>query len=377
VVEGSAPRVLAVATVRGLGGAEVVLLRILKRLVERGLAVTIATPGPGPLRDAAHADGIPVARASVPAGRMRRGSLAAVAGCAAVAALARRMRADVVLLNGRIGQRLVPGAALAGLPAVVYLHDLLRPGDGSRLWRRRWFWRTVRSILVPSDAVGRSVAALGADPAIVRTARVAVELDPPAPERIPAWAGDGEVVGYVGRLEPRKGVIDLVRAAPAILSRRPRARVVIVGGDDFGVHPAYARAVREEARAAALDGRLVLAGAAPDAHTLMRYFDVLAFPSREEPGGTAAAEALAAGVPVVAADTGGMGEVVIEGRTGSLVPAGDPAALAEAVVAILERPDRDEMRRRARAHAELFSAERSTDVVEEALRAAAERRGRP
>jgi glycosyltransferase involved in cell wall biosynthesis len=348
--------VLAVATVRGMGGAEVVLLRILRTLAERGLHVALTTPGNGALRDAARAQGLRVARLPVPAGRMRRGSLAALGGCAALAALVRRERADVVLLNGRLGQRLVPGAALARVPAVVYVHDLLSPGDGSRLWRLPRYWRTVRSVLVPSD------------PAVVRTARVAVELDPPPPAKVPEWAGEGEVVGYVGRIEPRKGAIDLMRAAPAILARRPRARIVVLGGDDFGLHPGYAAAVREIAPP---NGRVTFAGPTPDAHALMRYFDVLAFPSREEPGGTAAAEALASGVPVVAADTGGMSEVVIEGRTGRLVPAGDAAALADAVVAVLERPDRQEMARHARTHAELFSAERSADVVEAALREAA------
>ncbi len=356
--------VLAVATVRRAGGAEVVLLRMLRRLAERGWRVRLATPGPGPLRVAAEEAGF-AATGPVPVGRMARGSVAALGGALALAKLARRERADVLLLNGRLTQRLVPGAALARKPVVLFLHDVMGPGDASRLWGRRWFWRTARSVLVPSDAVGRMLAALGVDPGIVRNARVAVELDPPEPATVPEWADEnGEVVGYVGRIEPDKGTLDLVRAAPGILARRPEARIVIVGGDDFGSDPAYARAVRDEA---ARTDRVVLAGPQPDAHRLMRYFDVLAFPSHREAGATAAAEALAAGVPVVGADTGGMAEVVLEGRTGRLVPVGDPAALADAVVQVLESPDRDEMGREARRHAELFSAERSADVVEGAL----------
>jgi glycosyltransferase involved in cell wall biosynthesis len=174
-------------------------------------------------------------------------------------------------------------------------------------------------------------------------------------------------VGYVGRIEPRKGTIDLMRAAPAILAARPSARIVVVGDDDFGIDPAYADEVRELAGDPALQGRVELLGSVPGAHRLMPWFDVFAFPSLQEPGGTVAAEALSAGVPVVATEVGGVPEVVGDPGTGRLVPPADPDALAAGVVDVLADPDRAGMTRRAREASRAFSAERSADVLEEAL----------
>jgi len=365
---GRAPgRLLAVSQVRRPGGAEVILLRVLARLCERGWSVLLATPGPGAVREAARAKRIPVTRVPVSAGRMARGSLAALGGAAALAVLARRFGAEAVYLDGRLTQRLVPGLALARVAALVHVHDLLGPADGSRLWDRWPFTRWVGGMMVDSRAVGARLEAHGFDPATIHNVRVAVELDRPRAEPAPAWVHDGEErVGCVGRIEPRKGTLDLLRAAPELLARRPRARIVVVGDDDFGVAPGYLREARRLAADPALGGRVELVGARPEAHRLMGWFDVLAFPTREEPGGTVAAEALAAGVPVVASNVGGLPEVVTDGRTGRLVAPGDPSALAAALAETLAG-DRVAMAAAARQDARRFSAERSADVVEEAL----------
>src|SRR2546423_1858371 len=74
---------------------------------------------------------------------------------------------------------------------------------------------------------------------------------PPRAPRIPApravdgpWpAGDGPLIGYVGRIEPRKGARDLVQAAPAIHAGAPAARIVLVGEDEHGVDRRYRDAV--------------------------------------------------------------------------------------------------------------------------------------
>jgi glycosyltransferase involved in cell wall biosynthesis len=72
-------------------------------------------------------------------------------------------------------------------------------------------------------------------------------------------------------------------------------------------------------------------GPVEDARGLMAWFDVLCVPSRAEPFGTVAAEALAAGTPAVVTDSGGMGEYVTPGRSGYVVPVGDPERLADAL----------------------------------------------
>jgi glycosyltransferase involved in cell wall biosynthesis len=93
--------------------------------------------------------------------------------------------------------------------------------------------------------------------------------------------------------------------------------------------------------------------------------DLFIMPSRSEAWGLAAIEAMAHGVPVIASDTGGLPEIIESGNGGWLVPAGDPAALAQAITAAAS--DRDLLRdqgRRARERAGLFSVGRMVDQTE-------------
>ncbi len=147
------------------------------------------------------------------------------------------------------------------------------------------FWRHADVVLADSQAVADRL-----QPAEAHFVGCPVELDV-APADEPPWPTDRPVVGYVGRVEPRKGVLDLVRAAPAI--RAAGARVVSVGSDAFASDPGYGRLV-----AASTDVEQV--GWVEDAAALMAHLDVLVLPSYEEPFGTVLAEAMAAGTPVVA-----------------------------------------------------------------------------
>jgi len=319
--------VLAVSQAAELGGAEYALLRIARRLPARGFDVELATPARGGLMDAAAADGIPVHTLAV--GALRGGAWPrAVVGWPRARRLMRRLEPDLVYLNGAVSQRLAP--AFAGATLVPHLHDLLEVAP--RPWRSERFWRSVPIVLCDSDAVGRAAAAAGAPPERLRTVYCPVDDVERAPR--PDWADGQPVVGYVGRIEPRKGTLDLVRAAHRLAERLPELRLVLVGDDDFAASREYSARVREEA--AALGDRVVLVGRVDEARTLMPWFDVLCVPSRREPFGTVAAEALSAGTPVVATRSGGMDEYVVPGRNGALVAPGEPGELADAIASVLE-----------------------------------------
>ena len=349
-------RVLAVAQAAELGGAEYALLRIARRLPERGFRIEIAAPGPGATAEAARTAGFPVHE--LPVGPLRAGGWPrALLALPRARALRRRVRPDLVYLNGTVAQRVAP--AFAGTTLVPHLHDLLERAP--RPWRSRRFWAATPVVLCASGAVAERAAELGAPEDRLRT--VYCPIDPVEPAPRPRWAGDGPVVGFVGRIEPRKGVLDLMRAAPLLLERRPEARIVVVGDDELGASPTY----RDEVRAAAapLGERVLLAGVAAEARRLMPWFDVLAVPSLVEPFGTVAAEALAAGTPVVATRSGGMPEYVVEGRNGALVEPGQPAALADALDRVLEHAD--ELGAAGREDAARFASDKVAAAVAGAL----------
>jgi glycosyltransferase involved in cell wall biosynthesis len=309
-------RVLAVCAVDVPGGAEIGLQRLIAR--RPGWDVTLTTPP-----------------------RLDPGGLARGAGARALLHWPRARRLagahDVTYLNGTVAARFLP--ALRGLPAVLHVHDMVE--------RVPRFWGAARVVLADSQAVADRLHGLHA-----HVVGCPVELDPP---RVPApWDRDRPVVGFVGRIEPRKAPDVLVAAAPAIRAGAPAARIVLVGGDAYGADPAYARRVL-----ASPDVQHVpWTSAAPG---LMRHLDVLVLPSRSEPFGTVVAEAMAVGTPVVASRVDGLPEVVEDGVSGVLVPPDDAPALAAAVLRVLDR--RDAMGAAARERARRWDADAYAERV--------------
>jgi glycosyltransferase involved in cell wall biosynthesis len=142
------------------------------------------------------------------------------------------------------------------------------------------------------------------------------------------------LLGAVGRLSPEKGHVHLVRALPAILAAFPQAGLVLAGDGP------ERRGLEAEARRLGLDDRIEFLGHRRDVHRILASLDLFVQPSLYEGFGLSLLEAMAAGLPVVASRIGGIPEIVDDGESGVLVPAGDPEGLAAAAVALLRDPQR-------------------------------------
>jgi glycosyltransferase involved in cell wall biosynthesis len=142
---------------------------------------------------------------------------------------------------------------------------------------------------------------------------------------------DQPVVGVVGQVCKRKGLIYLVKALPAIRAAVPQVRVLIVGIEDGP----YASAVRDSARQLGVSEALIWAGRRIDVERLLPAFDLFVLPSLEEQMPLAILEAMAAGLPVISTTVGGIPECVSDGTEGLLVPPADPRPLARAVATLL------------------------------------------
>ncbi len=158
---------------------------------------------------------------------------------------------------------------------------------------------------------------------------------------------EAEVILAMSRHEYEKGLDVLLAAFPAVLTARPRARLVVAGRD--GLQTA---ALRAEVEALGLGEAVELLGFRRDVHDLLSAADVFVLPSRREGLPGSAIEALALSVPVVASDIPAIREVLPAEEFGLLVPPGDPRRLSDALVAALA--DRAAATRRADAGRQRF-----------------------
>jgi glycosyltransferase involved in cell wall biosynthesis len=222
-------------------------------------------------------------------------------------------------------------------------------------------------VTVPSDASRAAyLDAYDTSPSKVVTVRGAVDLEPfdrqgdAAGVRRDLGLGSGDkVAAVVGRLHSGKGIEHAIRAAQLIREKEPAFSLLVVGSGPL------AGAAGKLAQDCGLSDAVVFAGSRADVPSILASVDLLVVPSESETAGLAAIEGMAASLPVVATDVGGLPEAVENGVTGILVPPTDPGAIANAVLRILAEPER--ARRmgaagRARVEAD-FSVERLVSTV--------------
>ena len=231
-------------------------------------------------------------------------------------------------------------ARAAGAAHVVHVREIWAGGGRAE----RTLWPLMRRRLMRADALlGISQAVCDQFPPGAATllrdglARRPAPVERAAARTALGLPGDRFVVAVVGRVHPWKGQDVLARALAEPALARIGA-VGVVAGDAIAGGRAAAD-LDALARELGVSDRLVRLGFRDDIDVVLGAADAVAVPStRPEPLGQVALEAAAAGRPVVASAAGGVAEVVHDGRTGLLVPAGDPAALAGALARLAADP---------------------------------------
>ena len=148
---------------------------------------------------------------------------------------------------------------------------------------------------------------------------------------------DSLILLNVARVSRQKGLLDALRALPAIVRQYPSAHLVSVGAP---ADPRWTAELKREAEALHVADHFHLLGAQSNVVDFLRACDIFVFPTLYEGLGIALIEAMAAGCACVATDIGPIPEVVQNGKDGVLVPPTDPDALARAVCDLLGDPAR-------------------------------------
>ncbi|MDQ2686252.1 MAG: glycosyltransferase family 4 protein [Armatimonadota bacterium] len=252
-----------------------------------------------------------------------------------------------------------PVAWLTRRPLVATAHTL----TSDPIYRRIVPYGRNRVIAV-SEFIRQSLLARGAPPARVQTVYNGTEIfaTEPETEKEPSVREelglplDALIVGVFGHISDLKGQPLLVRALPSIIARCPNAYFVLVGH----ATPPVREGLLRDAGALGVADRLRLTGMRYDTPRLMAAMDMVAAPSTMEALSMVSLEAMAIGKAVVGTRVGGIPEVIQEDVTGLLVER-EPAALAQAIVALLQDPARREaMGRAGRARVQAYF---SVDVM--------------
>lgn len=252
----------------------------------------------------------------------------------AAAGLIARIRPDIVQSHN-IKSHAIVASARAGTPWIAWHHGYTDSDLRVRVYNRmdRWSLRRADLVVTTCGPFAEALARHGVERTRIRVVHNAVPAQRPLDRTMAREAlgvSDRSVILAVGRLSREKGHDVLLDAVGAMGAPRRERLLILVAGDG-----PERDGLRRRAERLGVNARF-------DGHTtdVARYYaaaDVFALPSRSEGSPNALLEAMGAGCPIVAARVGGVPELA-DDRSAVLVPPGDPRALGEGLVRLLDDP---------------------------------------
>ena len=256
-----------------------------------------------------------------------------------------RQKTDILHLHGYGATTFGRIAGMMrSLPTILHEH--------ANLTDTPWFQKIADRLLAPATDIAIAVSKSTADfvinarlvpPERVKVVYLGVPLEEFSRPRTVQELADARhelgatpddfVVGTVTRLHDSKGNSYLVEAAQAVLQRRPKTRFYL-----FGEGP-LRPALEAQAKALGLGDRFVFGGFTRDVARTLSAFDLSVFPSLWEGTPLTVFEALAMGKPIVATDADGLVDVLTHERDALIVPRRNAAALADAIVRLMNSPE--------------------------------------
>ena len=352
------PSILHVVHSEKLYGAEQSLLRLVEGLKKRGYKSVVVMPRAGPLSQRFQELGVPVV--FIPSIKPWLTNAQGIKRVLynlyqiyyiilSVRQIRNTIRQHNIDLVHTITAVVIDGAIaarLTGIPHVWHIQEVIRPGI-----RRNFFlgagvaWRIIDYLSAKVIAISKAVAApyIG-DQSKLTIVYHGVDFGTFKPLSgmetvrqtfglLPEWP----LVGLLAQIHPGKRQEDFVKAAAFVHPLFPDARFLVIGGD---LSSAYGQYVQTLSRQLDTADHMVWTGFLENPLPLLQQLDIAVLPSKEEPFGIVVIEAMATGKPVIGTLSGGIPEIILDGETGLLVPLESPADLAQAIVLLLQDPDK-------------------------------------
>ncbi len=326
------------------GGAQMSMLEACVGLAARGIEIVAAAPQ-GFLNDRLKQAGITVYPVSTLRARRRGFGFFVTASKilqspSTVAQILRIVKPDIVHANSLTAFVVAKGTHTR-IPVVWHVRDLRLPELAAREAGKK-----AERIIAVSSAVDEWLAEILSPRGLghIRVVRNGVDLkrfdrcDRAACRARLGLPGGAPVVGMVAHLIPWKRHDAFIAAAALIRESLPDARFLIVGRDLFGEHALWLSELERQAAEAGLSESLQWVQDCYTSEDVLPAFDLLLHPALGEPFGRVICEAMAAGVPVIAAESGGPAMIIENGISGMLVRDGDHWEMAEVAVALLRDP---------------------------------------
>jgi glycosyltransferase involved in cell wall biosynthesis len=322
--------VLHLIETTGLGGAEQVLLDLVRTLDRKRWRPVVVVPASGWLRDKLDEEGIEVIELP------ERGAFD-LAWLARIVAITRRVDAAVIhshLFGSAVRAGII--ARICGIPAIGTIHGQMdfQPHERWKGFKLRIVRQGLRGLVFVSEPLRQlCLESMRLRPSMTQVISNGVDASRFTPERKSnvrlelGISSDEFVVGCVGRLQPVKGTDTFIEAAARLKSISPGCRFVVVGDGDAD----YTRQLVALRDRLGLSNDLIFTGFRADVSEVMKAFDIYALTSRSEGFSLSTIEAMASGLPVVATRCGGPEQIVEDGATGFLVENGSPDAVANAI----------------------------------------------
>jgi glycosyltransferase involved in cell wall biosynthesis len=312
------------------GGQQQILL-LTDELRRRGHDAQLLALTGSPLARRAAADGFTVYSISR--------SIARFAAALEIRHILKRMHCDIVHAHD---PHSLTAAWLAGAhrsSTLVVARRVAYPLTSSRIGLARY--RAARLILAVSRYVANSVASSGINPAQIKVVPDGVTLpaitEPAARGATRARFGiapEDLCLGCVGYLLPEKSQETIIRAMPSVLAVQANAKLLLAGDGPMRTE------VESLSRQLGVRHAILFTGFLEDVEPVYRALDVFLFPSLAEPLGSSLLAAMSYAIPCIAADSGGVPEILETDRNGILVPPGESAMFADAILALAANPIR-------------------------------------